>query len=116
MVWTSTCFGGAAGLGVVWARAGSETARLRAVTANVRIGPPVGWGMRPQTAGRSVVRVKSTMSEDRPASPAATELLVERGTPQVGPARFDGVSPQFFGALVELGSVAFASSLRKTKD
>jgi hypothetical protein len=24
---------------------------------------------------------------------------MERGSPQVGPARFDGVSPQFFGAL-----------------
>src|SRR5690349_15428619 len=108
MVWTSTCFGGAAGLGVVWARAGSETARLRAVTANVRIGPPVGWGMRPQTV-EARQRGEGDREGGRAASPAAAELLMERGTPQVGPARFDGVSPQFFGALFELGFVAFAA-------
>src|SRR5690349_3722936 len=55
-------------------------------------------------------------SEDRPASPAAAKSLMKGGTPQVGPAPVDGVSPQFFGALVGSGSVAFAASLRKTKD
>src|SRR5689334_6988704 len=59
---------------------------------------------------------RGRVEEDRPASPAAAKSLMERGTPQVGPARFDGVSPQFFGALFELGFVAFAASLRKTKD
>jgi len=37
--------------------------------------------------------------EDRPASPAAIKLLMESGTPQVGPARFDGVRASVFGAL-----------------
>jgi len=58
----------------------------------------------------------AAMTEDVPASPAATNSLTKRGTPQVRPARFDGVSPQFFGAQNESGTVAFALSLRKTKD
>src|SRR5690349_9484212 len=84
-------------------------------------GCKVAYGTR-HSAGRACAGTASggqhpaSPEEDGPASPAAAKSLMERTTPQVGPAPVNGVSPQFFRALIESGSVTFASSLRKTKD
>ena len=53
--------------------------------------------------------------EDQTASPAAIKLLMESGTPQVGPARFDGVRASVFGALGAARQAGFRVVAPKTR-